>query len=571
MNLDGITLHCITNELADILKGGQISKIYQLDGRALYFRVFNEKGIHHLIITLDDSPRVYISQHMPPTPDVPTGLCMFLRKYYENGRIASIHQLHLDRIIEIAIDILDISGRVVSRKIHIELMGKYSNVIFTENGMIIEALIKTGKDTKALRTIAPKEPYDFPPNFMRMNPFEFTVDELTAMMQSGGDEPLGKWMLKRFNGMSTIVLNELSLRTGLDKEQLVLSLTSQAIISWCRAVEAFGKELQHASGAYVYTVQKKEIIFPLELSSMAQYPRRHFNLIEEYLSEYQSTHRSLNGGQEELQKKVSKLIEKQKRKIKRVAGELQETKKMDTYKLYGDLLMIYAYEKHDHEKSVTVKNLLSPQQESLLIPLNPAYSMTNNANRYYKRYAKMRNRKQKSAELHEVNQNHLNYLYSLEYALDNASTKAELTDIKAEMHQMGLIKTSARDKMKKEFSQQILTVSADGLEIWIGRNNRQNDFLTLKKAHPYDLWFHVKNQPGSHVILSCHRVSPTDRQITIAAQLAAYYSKARNSSKVEVDCTLVRNVKKPAHAVPGFVIFDKQTTYIAEPKNWVQE
>lgn len=233
--------------------------------------------------------------------------------------------------------------------------------------------------------------------------------------------------------------------------------------------------------------------------------------------------------------------------------------------------MIYAYEKHDHEKSVTVKNLLSPQQESLLIPLNPAYSMTNNANRYYKRYAKMRNRKQKSAELHEVNQNHLNYLYSLEYALDNASTKAELTDIKAEMHQMGLIKTSARDKMKKEFSQQILTVSADGLEIWIGRNNRQNDFLTLKKAHPYDLWFHVKNQPGSHVILSCHRVSPTDRQITIAAQLAAYYSKARNSSKVEVDCTLVRNVKKPAHAVPGFVIFDKQTTYIAEPKNWVQE
>lgn len=156
MNLDGITLHCITNELADILQGGQISKIYQLDARSLYFRIFNDTGLHHLVITLDDSPRLYIADTVPPTPDIPTGLCMFLRKYYENGRIASIAQLHLDRLIEIAVDVLDISGKVVTRKIHVELMGKYSNVIFTEDGVIIEALIKTGKNKQAVRTIAPR-------------------------------------------------------------------------------------------------------------------------------------------------------------------------------------------------------------------------------------------------------------------------------------------------------------------------------------------------------------------------------------------------------------------------------
>jgi predicted ribosome quality control (RQC) complex YloA/Tae2 family protein len=566
--LDGITLHCITNEIATILQNGQISRIYQPDGRTLYFRVFNDSGIHHLIITLDDSPRLYISPTMPPTPDVPTGLCMFLRKYYDNGRIASIKQLHMDRLIDFDIDVLDVSGRLVTRKMHVELMGKYSNVIFTENGTIIEALIKTGKKTTAVRTIAPKEPYDFPPNFMRMNPFEFSAQELVDMFHSDGEERLDKWMLKRFNGMSTLVLNELACRTGIHKDTLVGDLSADDIAVWCQAVVTFGHELEGISGAYVYTIKGKEVIFPLELQSLAQYPRRHFTLIEEYLSEYQATHRPLNGEQENLRKKVGKLIEKQKRKIKRIASELKETSKMDTYKLYGDLLMIYAYEKHDHEKSVTLANLLSEQQEPLTISLNPAYSMTDNANRYYKRYVKMRNRLQMSSQLHEENEGHLTYLYSLEYALENISTKAELADVKAEMQQMGLLPQTGKNKMHREFSQDILTVHADGLDIWVGRNNRQNDFLTLKKAHPYDLWFHVKNQPGSHVILACHNVTPTDHQIEMAAQLAAYYSKARDSSKTEVDSTLVKHVKKPAHAVPGYVIFDHQTTYIAEPKDW---
>ena len=266
MNLDGITLHCITNELADILQGGQISKIYQLDARSLYFRIFNDTGLHHLVITLDDSPRLYIADTVPPTPDIPTGLCMFLRKYYENGRIASIAQLHLDRLIEIAVDVLDISGKVVTRKIHVELMGKYSNVIFTEDGVIIEALIKTGKNKQAVRTIAPKEPYDFPPNFMRMDPFSFSAQELTEMMETGGDEALKTWMLKRFNGMSTVVLTELSHDSGIDTATLVQDLSPADRFAWCRTVEAFGKRLAGISGAYVYTVKGKEVIFPLELN-----------------------------------------------------------------------------------------------------------------------------------------------------------------------------------------------------------------------------------------------------------------------------------------------------------------
>ena len=546
MNLDGITLHCITNELADILKGGRFLKSISSTPGPSISASSTIRGIHHLVITLDDSPRLYVADAMPPTPDIPTGLCMFLRKYYENGRIASIAQLHLDRLIEIAVDVLDMSGRLVTRKIHVELMGKYSNVIFTEDGTIIELSSRRAKTSKPcgpslLRNLC------LPAELHAHGPFAFSAQELTDMMETGADEPLKTWMLKRFNGMSTIVLNELSYDSGIDAGRPVGLVAGRPL-----RLVPYGRSLWQAPGRhfrrYVYTVKGKEVIFPLELNSLAEYPRRHFPLIETYLSEYQTTHRSLNGEQEQLQKKVAKLIEKQKRKIKRIADEMKETKKIDTYKLYGDLLMIYAYEKHDHEKQVTVKNLLSENQEDVTIALDPAYSMTDNANRYYKRYTKMRNRKQMSAQLHEENQKHLDYLYSLEYALENTSTKDEIADIKAEMKQMNLISGHNRDKLKKESAQDILTLQADGLDIWVGRNNRQNDFLTLKKAHPYDLWFHVKNQPGSHVILACHNVTPTDAQIERAAQLAAYYSKARESSKVEVDCTLVRHVKKPAHA-----------------------
>lgn len=569
MNLDGITLHSITTELTAILHGGQISKIYQLNGRGLYFRIFNDSGLHHLVITLDDSPRLYVSPVMPPTPDVPTGLCMFLRKYYENGRIASIRQLHLDRLIEIAVDVLDVSGKLATRKIHIELMGKYSNVIFTEDGIILEALIKTRKDKQALRTISPKEPYGFPPNFMRMNPFEFTAQEIAEMLRStAADETLGTWMLRRFNGMSTVVLNELSLLSGIAKDASVKSLTATELTCWCRHIAALGQELRDVRGAYVYTDGKKEVLFPLPLQSFAAKPVRHYASIQTYLSEYQAEHGSLSGEQERLRKKVAKIIEKQEKKIKRIFQELKETAKMDTYKLYGDLLMIYAYEKHAHENNVTLINLLSETQEAVTIPLNAALSMTDNANHYYKRYTKLRNRKQKSTELQRDNQRQLDYFRSLEYSLETAVTKDELADIRAEMQQMNLLRTNAKEKLKKEFAQKIRTVSADGMEIWIGGNNRQNDFLTTKKAHPYDRWFHVKGQAGSHVILACHKGEPTNAQLEKAAQLAAYYSQSRRDTKVEVDSTLVRHVKKPAHAAPGYVIFENQTTYVVEPKNW---
>ena len=472
--LDGITLHCITNELANILKGGQISKIYQLDARSLYFRIFNDTGIHHLVITLDDSPRLYVADTMPPTPDIPTGLCMFLRKYYENGRIASIAQLHLDRLIEIAVDVLDMSGRLVTRKIHVELMGKYSNVIFTEDGTIIEALIKTGKNKQALRTIAPKEPYAFPPNFMRMDPFAFSAQELTDMMETCTDEPLKTWMLKRFNGMGTIVLNELSHDSGIDAGRPVGDLSPADRFAWCRTVGS----LWQAPGRYVRGLRLYGQGQGSHLPAGTAQPGPISAATSQRLIEIDRATTARTASQSANRNSCRRRIGSPSKGRARAltASEMKETKKMDTYKLYGDLLMIYAYEKHDHEKEVTVQNLLSEDQGKVTIPLNPAYSMTDNANRYYKRYSKMRNRKQMSAQLHEENQKHLDYLYSLEYALENTSTKDEIADIKAEMKQMNLISGHNRDKLKKESAQDILTLQADGLDIWVGRNNRQNDF-----------------------------------------------------------------------------------------------
>lgn len=566
MNIDGITLQCITKELQKELTGGQITKIYQPRARTLYFRIFSATGLHHVIITLDESPRIYIAEKMPPMPDTPSALCMFLRKYYENGRISSLRQLHLDRLLEIDVDILNVSGTLVTRKIHVELMGKYSNVIFTEDGIILEALIKTGHHKTALRTIAPKEPYGFPPNFMRMDPFAFCAEELSAFMTPGEEEELGKWMLQRFNGISTVVLRELSYRTGIDYTRSVDTLSDSERFAWCRAVERFGQELTNITGIYVYTREKKDILFPLALDSLQNLPHRHLTDIQTYLNTYQQQQGSLNGEQEELKKQVGKRIEKQKKKIRRMTAEIKETEKMDLYKLYGDLLMIHAYLPWHHETQITVPDLLSETQEPLSIPLHPAYSLTDNANRYYKKYTKLRRRKEMSQSLYQENETFLHYLYSLEYALETVTDKEEIEEVKAEMRQTRLLSSGRKERAKKESCRQIQSVTVDGMQVYIGHNNRQNDFLTGKKAHPYDLWFHAKNLPGSHVVLSCHGQTPTPRQIERTAQIAAYYSKGRNAAKVEVDAALIKHVKKPPHAAPGFVLFTHQQTYRVSPQ-----
>lgn len=566
MNIDGITLQCITKELQKELTGGQITKIYQPRARTLYFRIFSATGLHHVIITLDESPRIYIAEKMPPMPDTPSALCMFLRKYYENGRISSLRQLHLDRLLEIDVDILNVSGTLVTRKIHVELMGKYSNVIFTEDGIILEALIKTGHHKTALRTIAPKEPYGFPPNFMRMDPFAFCAEELSAFMTPGEEEELGKWMLQRFNGISTVVLRELSYRTGIDYTRSVDTLSDSERFAWCRAVERFRQELTNITGIYVYTREKKDILFPLALDSLQNLPHRHLTDIQTYLNTYQQQQGSLNGEQEELKKQVGKRIEKQKKKIRRMTAEIKETEKMDLYKLYGDLLMIHAYLPWHHETQITVPDLLSETQEPLSIPLHPAYSLTDNANRYYKKYTKLRRRKEMSQSLYQENETFLHYLYSLEYALETVTDKEEIEEVKAEMRQTRLLSSGRKERSKKESCRQIQSVTVDGMQVYIGHNNRQNDFLTGKKAHPYDLWFHAKNLPGSHVVLACHGQTPTPRQIERTAQIAAYYSKGRNAAKVEVDAALIKHVKKPPHAAPGFVLFTHQQTYRVSPQ-----
>lgn len=569
MNIDSITLQVITHELQEALIGGQISKIYQPDIRTLYFRIFNTPKTYHLIITLDITPRIYLSSVIPPMPDMPSALCMFLRKYYENGRIASIEQLYLDRLLSIDIDILNAAGKLITRTIQIELMGKYSNVIFTENNIILEALIKTKRNTTALRTIAPKEPYGFPPNAMRMNPFSFTSEELADMMPNSVEETLGRWLLRHFNGMSTILLNELTYRTGIDHNKTLAEISLSDRFTWCRAIEQMGIELKQVNGVYVYKENEKtkELIFPLLLQCLSTSSPIHVPYVQTYLNKFQESCKSLNGEQRILQKIVQKRIEKQKKKIHRMQIEMEETTKMDVYREYGDLLMIYASMPWQHQSYITVDNILHEPVNSIKIPINPACSLTENANKYYKKYTKLRHRKRSTAHLQEENEMFLTYLYSLDYALETVHTKAEIDDIKDEMKQSNLLEHTARIKTKKKTVSPIFTIMIDNIPLYIGHNNRQNDYLTGKKAHPYDLWFHAKNIPGSHVILACHDVQPTVEQIEKAAQMAAFCSQGKKSSKVEVDCTLIKYVKKMPHAVPGLVTFSHQKTYLVEPKD----
>lgn len=566
MNLDGIALSMLVTELSTALEGGQITKIYQPNDRTLYFRIHTSCQTHHFILTLDGSPRLFLTAAPPPTPDTPTGLCMFLRKYFENGRIGTITQLHLDRIIVIDTDILDNRGKLITRKIYIELMGKYSNIIFTENGTILEALIKTRPDKDQIRPIVPKQLYELPPNHARMNPFDFTAIELLELMDTGDATlPLDKWMYATFNGMSNLFLGEVGRQTSVELEMPLNKLDLPLKKAWISELLAVKTALATQTGCWVYRSGKKSIMFPLRLHDNSLSEEKFFPTINAYLEQFEQLGQRTNAEQTNLLKTVKSLVRKQLKKIQKIGKELTETEKMSEYKLYGDLLMINAWQKAAHQTSITVQNILAEEQDDLVIILNPARSLTDNANQYYKKYIKLRNRKKMADGLIADNHDFLLYLQSVEYSLENKMTKNELNDIKNELYQMKIIKTMPRDKIKKEFTQKILTVTVDDLDIWIGKNNRQNDYLTLKKARPDDLWFHTKNVPGSHVILACHNVTPTDKQILQAAELAAWNSKGRDSSKVEVDYVSCRYIKKPNHAPPGFVIYENQQTLVVKP------
>lgn len=564
MNLDGLTMSVLAKELNERLQTGQIQKLYQIDKTTLLFKVRALNEDQNLIITVGATPAMYLSQPLQDLPKEPSSLCMFLRKHIEGSRIVKVEQINGDRIMCIQTDKLEMDGSITSTYIYIELMGKYSNCIFVQDGIILESLIHVSPLMNRERIISPKIQYDLPPNANRVSLMDFDNNEVKNLLTSFGNGSVQQSIRAIFNGFGKPLLDELLYISKLSGEEIITDLDTSQLDTLAKALYDLKVKLENSKGLFTLVNDNNKKAYTSILLHNYKVLKE-YNTISEALEESIHNTKAIHTADKELEKILTAAIKKEEGRHQKIKDELEDTKKMETYKLYGDLLMINAHLQVQYEPSIELQNLLSEENEILTIPLKPNLTIVENAQWYYKLYTKLKNRMVSGEYQLNASTTKLAYLQSILYSISLATTRESLEEIRKECMDAGIIKKSKKPLSYKLGKSNYIHLTIDEGEIFIGRNNQQNEYLTHRFAKPTDIWFHTQDIQGSHLILRLN-VEPDDMILSKVAQYAAYFSKARDTSKVPVDYTYIKNIKKPPGSPLGFVIFNTHQTMIVEPK-----
>lgn len=564
MNLDGLTMSVLAKELNERLQTGQIQKLYQIDKTTLLFKIRALNEDQSLVITVGATPAMYLSKPIQDLPKEPSSLCMFLRKHIEGSRIVKVEQINGDRIMCIQTDKLEMDGSITSTFIYVELMGKYSNCIFVQDGVILESLIHVSPLMNRERSISPKLHYELPPNANRVSLMDFDYDEIKNLLTSFGDGTVQQSIRAIFNGFGKPLLDEVLLTANLSGNEIISDLIPTQVDALAKALYELKIKLNESNGLLTLindNNKKAHATFILQNYKVL----KEYSTISEALEESIHNTKSIHTADKELEKILTAAIKKEEVRHQKIKDELDDTNKMDTYKLYGDILMINAHLQVQYEPSIQLPNLLSEDGELLTIPLKPNLTIVENGQWYYKLYTKLKNRMVSGEYQLNASTTKLEYLKSILYSISLATTRESLEEIRKECMDVGIIKKSKKPLSYKLGKSNYIHLTIDEGEIFIGRNNQQNEYLTHRFAKPTDIWFHTQDIQGSHLILRLN-VDPDDMILSKVAQYAAYFSKARETSKVPVDYTYIKNIKKPPGSPLGFVIFNTHQTMIVEPK-----
>lgn len=564
MNLDGLTMSVLAKELNERLQTGQIQKLYQIDKTTLLFKIRALNEDQNLIITVGATPAMYLSKPLQDLPKEPSSLCMFLRKHIEGSRIVKVEQINGDRIMCIQTDKLEMDGSITSTLIYVELMGKYSNCIFVQDGVILESLIHVSPLMNRERSISPKLQYELPPNANRVSLMDFDYNEIRNLLVSFGNGSVQQSIRAIFNGFGKPLLDEVLYNANLNGDEIITDLEASQVDKLANALYDLKMMLQNGNGLL-------SLVNDNHKKAYSTFILHNYNIVKTYetiseaLEETIHSTKAIHTADKELEKILTAAIKKEEGRHQKIKDELEDTNKMDTYKLYGDLLMINAHLQVQYESSIELQNLLSDEGEILTIPLKPNLTIVENAQWYYKLYTKLKNRMISGEYQLNASTTKLEYLKSILYSISLATTRESLEEIRKECMDAGIIKKSKKPLSYKLGKSNYIHLTIDEGEMFIGRNNQQNEYLTHRFAKPTDIWFHTQDIQGSHLILRLN-VEPDDMILSKVAQYAAYFSKARETSKVPVDYTYIKNIKKPPGAPLGFVIFNTHQTMIVEPK-----
>lgn len=575
MSFDGFVTRCVTDELRSKLLNGKIDKVYQPEKDEIILSVRTRSGNYKLLLSASASnPRIHLTEVQRENPMTPPMLCMLMRKHLAGAVIIDIKQNGFDRVVRIDAETRNELGDLCTRSVIIEIMGRHSNIILVDDsGRIMDSAKHIDFTVSAVRQVLPGMTYELPPAQDKTAADSLKATELMeALAAQPEDTLMDKFLLSEIMGMSPLLAREIVYRFSGNTKMMKCEVDCAAFV--VHTVD-FLKNI--CGGIYepslvIEPSEKKPVAF--SCVRLGQYEGAY--KIEEYDSisevidsffEIRSRREHMNRRSAALLKLIHNNIERCQKKIVMHKEHIRSAQDRDKYKMYGDLLTANLYRIKYGDKSVSVQNYYSESGEKIEIPLKADISPSQNAQRFYKRYNKAKTTEKFASEQLEIAENEKYYLESVADALENADTPVELDEIRQELMTEGYIakQNNAKKKQQKK-SEPIKIISVDGYEILIGRNNRQNDELTLKSAYSTDLWFHTKEIPGSHTIIRTRGTGEAPETTMMqAAKLAAYYSKARNSSKVPVDYTLIKNVKKPNGAKPGMVIYDRYNTVYVTP------
>lgn len=570
MALDGITIAGLVRELNHTLVGGKINKIAQPEADELLITIKNQKNQYRLLISASASlPLIYLTDHNKVSPLTAPNFCMLLRKHIGSGKIMAVTQPSLERIICFHIEHLNELGDLCKKKLIVEIMGKHSNIIFCdEKDRIIDSIKHVGAHISSVREVLPGRDYFIPATQDKLDPFTLDTEGFIAQVCT---KPLSlaKAISSSVTGISYSSAEEIVHRASLDGGS---SMDSLSEIEKLHLAGTFIRTISSVSeGTFSPNIiyrEKEPVDFSvLEMSMYQDYQIETFESISKVLETYYAQKNILTRIRQkstDMRKIIQTSLERNRKKYDLQLKQMADTEKKDKYRIYGELINTYGYGVPTGAKSFEALNYYT--NEMITIPLDPTLSATDNAKKYFEKYNKLKRTAEALKKYIEETQNEIQHLESLSISMDIAVSEADLTQLKEEMITCGYIKRKSQNGKKVRItSKPFHYISSDGYDMYVGKNNLQNEELTFHFATGNDWWFHAKGQPGSHVIVRSKGEEMPDRTFEEAGKLAAYYSKGKDAPKVEIDYIQKKHVKKPNGSKPGFVIYYTNYSLMIEP------
>ena len=581
MPLDGIVLSNIAYEIENHALNGRIDKIHQPEPDEIILAVRGFGESRKLLFSANPSnPKVCFTESSKENPQTAPLFCMVLRKYLAGGKITAVNQPGFERILELHVESANEMGDTSVKRLIIEIMGKHSNIILVnEAGIIIDSVKRVSLDKSSVRQVLPGREYEYPPTQDKLDPTKITKESFLAALKAKGSIKAQEAVYKTYSGISPLAASEICVRSGINPSDF-LDIIDQAALE--KLYENFANvfELTTAKkySPFLYFEENAKLkdFSSIELTMLEGFKSKPYESISALLGDFyrqKDAYYSTNQKTSDLKKIVVNHIERVARKKEILAAAIEEASTRDELRHKGELITANIYSIKQGQTTARLIDFYDESAAEIEIALDSALTPAENAQSYFKKYNKQKRTYEAALIQIKTAEEDLYYLESILNSLEMNLSADDIEEIRQELKEQGYIKkasSSAKKKMLKK-SKPMHFKSSDGFEIFVGKNNKQNDELTMEFAEPTDMWLHTKIIPGSHVIIKTEGRTPPDKTIEEAANLAVHFSKGRDSGMVGVDYTLRKYIKKPNGAKLGMVVYTTYNTAYITPSQEILE